>query len=188
MCFSFQASISTFIVSWSISIYLLNKKLTSNQRHNVIMLMIFSSMQALDAILWYVKMKKNVINYIITSFAIPLVLSLQLYYNLVIVNKFDSPYVLLGLLLATIYMFFKFNGYSKSLCNNKLASPIWGNNEIKIWEFILFAILVLYPSKSGIFMSIFIVLPIIYFYFGGAYGSLWCALANYCAIDYLIRY
>ena len=80
MCFSFQASIGTFIVSWSISIYLLNKKLTSDQRHNVIMLMIFSSMQALDAILWYVKMKKNVINYIITSFAIPLVLLLQLYY------------------------------------------------------------------------------------------------------------
>ena len=71
MCFSFEISLGTFITSWSISLYLLTKKLTTIQKQSVIFLMIFSSIQGLDAILWYNKMKKNTINYIITSFFIP---------------------------------------------------------------------------------------------------------------------
>ena len=51
MCFSFGVSLGTFAFSWLISLYLLNKGLTVNQRHNVIFLMIFSSMQLVDAVL-----------------------------------------------------------------------------------------------------------------------------------------
>ena len=87
MCFSFEISITTFIISWGISLYLLNKKLKLHQKQNIIFLMIFSSMQLADAILWYIKMKKNNINYIITSYLIPTLLSLQILYNVFIIQK-----------------------------------------------------------------------------------------------------
>jgi len=59
MCFSFEVSIGTFIVSWVISLYLLNKGLTKDKQQHIIFLMIFSSIQLADAILWYNKMKKK---------------------------------------------------------------------------------------------------------------------------------
>ena len=75
-----------------------------------------------------------------------------------------------------------------SLCNNKLLSPIWGSNEIKIWEFILFAILIIYPNWITLFITLTIILPVIYLFVGGSYGSLWCAITNICAIYYLYKY
>ena len=107
MCFSFEVSLGTFIISWAISIYLLTKKLTIAQRHNVIALMCFSSIQALDAILWYNKMKKNTINYVVTSFLIPFVLSAQMFYNILIINKIKNPLTIIGLIIVTIYIFIK---------------------------------------------------------------------------------
>lgn len=189
MCFNFQVSLATFISSWSISYYLLeNKDLSIKQEQNVKFLMIISLIQLFDAILWYIKMKKNKINYIITSFFIPFILAFQVYYNIVIRNNINEPFVLSALAMGTIYIFIKFNGYSVSLCNNKLASPIWGNNEIKIWEFVIFAILIFYPNWQYMLLIIFILLPIIYKFVGGAYGSLWCAVANVIAFKYLIQY
>ena len=188
MCFNFEVSLGTFITSWVISLYLLSKKLKVKQRQDVTYLMIFSSMQLLDAILWYIKMKKNKINYIVTSFFIPTVLAMQVYYNLLVMNNMRSPLVLFGLVIGTIYLFKKFNGYSISLCDNKLASPIWGNNEIKLWEFLLFAILAFYPNWKNVFLAFVILLPILHIYFKGAYGSLWCAIGNYIALKYLYEY
>ena len=57
MCFSFEISIITFIISWSISLYLLNKGLSNDKKQHIIFLMIFSSIQLTDAILWYNKMQ-----------------------------------------------------------------------------------------------------------------------------------
>jgi hypothetical protein len=189
MCFSFEISIGTFIFSWAICFYLLNKKLEKYQRQNIISLLIFSSIQLADAILWYIGMKKNNINYIVTSFLIPFLLSLQLYYNVFIQNEiYFNLFFKILTLLAPIYIFYKFNGYSKSLCNNKLLSPIWGSNEIKIWEFILFAILIIYPNWITLFITLTIILPVIYLFVGGSYGSLWCAITNICAIYYLYKY
>ena len=86
MCFSFEVSITTFLVSWGISIYLLQQDLTNEQYHNVIFLMIFSSMQLVDAILWATDMKKDWINYFVTSFLIPFILSLQIIFNIFFIN------------------------------------------------------------------------------------------------------
>ena len=83
-------------------------------------------------------------------------------------------------------MFFKFNGYSKSLCNNKLSSPIW-EEDLKICEIIIFAILILYPNYMRI-LDVFILIFLIKLYIGGAYGSLWCAIANISALYYLYKY
>lgn len=188
MCFSFEISITTFIISWGISLYLLNKKLKLHQKQNIIFLMIFSSMQLADAILWYIKMKKNNINYIITSYLIPTLLSLQILYNVFIIQKNTNLYISLATICICIYIFYKFNGYSISLCNNKLASPIWGSNEIKLWEFILFAMIVLYPNWNVFTIVILFLYIPVNFLIGGSYGSIWCAIANIGSFYYLYKY
>jgi len=104
MCFSFEVSLGTFIITWLISLYLLNKNLTMNQYHNVIFLMLFSTIQLIDAIFWYTNMKKGNINYILTSFIIPLLLSLQIIYNIFIINKNVNIYIKFISILACIFI------------------------------------------------------------------------------------
>ena len=108
MCFSFRVSIGTFIVSWGISLYLLSKKLTKKQRQNVIFLMIFSSMQLADAVLWLIKMKKNTINFVITTFIIPFILFLQLFYNLYVINGIKSMLLIPVYINCLIGIFFNY--------------------------------------------------------------------------------
>ena len=67
MCFSLEVSLITGLVSWTIGLYLLlsNKARYDDKYYNVIFLMIFSSIQFADAILWY-NNEKNNINYYTT--------------------------------------------------------------------------------------------------------------------------
>lgn len=188
MCFNFEVSIGTFLLSWSISIYLLYKGLNKEQKQNVIFLMIFSSMQLADAILWYNKMKKNNINYITTSFIIPFILSLQILYNVYIRNNNKNIFITLFAIAIIIMMFKKFNGYSKSLCNNKIASPVWGSKELTVWDIAIFALLAIYPINYQMDKIIIILTAIIAIMTSGAYGSLWCAIANVVSFYYLYKY
>ena len=193
MCFSFEVSIGTFIVSWVISLYLLNKGLTKEKQQHIIFLMIFSSIQLADAILWYNKMKKNNINYLVTSYLIPLLLSLQILYMVFIVNDssfikiIDDNYLKIFIPILILYMFYRFNGYSVSLCNNKLSSPIWGSNEIKLWALILMSFLIFYPDYYMWFATLFLFL-LIKIFVGGGYGTLWCAITNLVAFYYLYKF
>jgi hypothetical protein len=193
MCFSFEVSIGTFIVSWVISLYLLNKGLTKDKQQHIIFLMIFSSIQLADAILWYNKMKKNNINYLVTSYLIPLLLSLQILYMVFIVNHssfikiIDDNYLKIFIPILLLYMFYRFNGYSVSLCNNKLSSPIWGSNEIKLWELVLMTFLIFYPDYYMWFATLFLFL-LIKIFVGGGYGTLWCAITNLVAFYYLYKF
>ena len=189
MCFSFEISIGTFITSWGISLYLLNNKknLNTKQINDIYFLMIFSSMQLVDAILWFIKMKKNNINYIVSSVFVPLILSFQILFNLFYRN--EGKYIPLNILgfFTIFYLFYKFNGYSSSVCNNSLSSPIWASNEIKLWEIIIFSILICYPCYDNLFLfSIFF--PFLYIFMDGAYGSLWCTIGNIIAFKYLLTY
>ena len=63
MCFNFEVSTISFLTSWSISIYLLNKGIKREQKNLIIALIIFSAIQIPDAILWYTEMKKDNINF-----------------------------------------------------------------------------------------------------------------------------
>ena len=183
MCFSFEISLLTGIFSWSVAFYLLKKPLTIRQRQNVILLLIFSSIQFADAILWYIKMKKNNINYVVTSLIIPMILSLQIIYNIYVRNNINNTYVNIFMFIYILYLFVRFNGYSTSLCSNKLSSPIWASNELKLWELIIFAYLLTYPQIHYIILVLLI--PLL---FAGAYGSMWCAIANIIAVYYLLTY
>jgi len=188
MCFSFEVSIGSFIFAWGISLYLLKKKLSMEQYHSVIFLMIFSTMQLADAILWAIKMEKNTINYIVTSYFIPLILSMQILYNIFVINKNKNIFISIIAILSCVITFYKFNGYSKSLSNNRFSSPIWGSNEIKFWEFMSFAILVSYPSLPIFATIILVIYPLIHYIVGGAYGSLWCAIGVLKALHILFTY
>lgn len=189
MCFSFEVSISTFLFSWSVGLYILNRSdINTYKRQTTIILLIFSSMQFLDSILWANKMRKNNVNYITTSFAIPFILSLLIFYNIIIANEVRDPFILLILLFGMIYIFYRFNGYSKSVCSNKLSSPIWGSNEIKPWEFFAYSMFLSYNSIPLFLFFNFILFPFLYVYFHGAYGSLWCAISNLKALHILLTY
>ena len=189
MCFSFEISIGTFLFSWGISLYLLNKGLSleQKQKQNVICLMIFSTIQLADAILWYNKMKKNNINYIVTSYIIPLILSAQILYNVFVRNNNKNQFITILTFSSILYIFYRFNGYSRSLCNNKFSSPVWGSKELLFMELVVFALMITYPNYN-IFILFLIILSATKIFVGGAYGSLWCAIANIISLYYLSNY
>ena len=72
--------------------------------------------------------------------------------------------------------------------DNFISSPIWGGNEFKLWELLIFVFIILYPSWSIISLTIFIIFPLIYFFSNGAYGSLWCAIAALFSIYNLYKH
>ena len=74
------------------------------------------------------------------------------------------------------------------LCNNNLASPVWGSDEIKLWEVILFSVFIFYPNWKTLILVLGILFPLIHIFAGGAYGSLWCTIANIIALYYLYKY
>ena len=194
MCFSLEVSLGTGIFSWAVCFYLLQKNLTLVERQCVIFILIFSSIQIADAILWYIKMKKNIINYLVSSYLIPIILSLMIIYNIFVINKNKNILLSLFVFIVIINIFIKFNGYSKGSCN-KFSSPIWGGNELKLWELIIFAILIM-PNPYHLKIltpipSLIITLAVILYYYidnTGGYGSFWCAIANITALYYLYNF
>ena len=193
MCFSFEVSLYTGLFSWASGLYILSKNnISQYNREFTIFLLIFSLMQFSDAILWYIDMKQNNINYIVTSFVIPIILSLQIIYNIYYRTCccfFSSKYTIRNnntvmdiiVFQAIVYLFYRFNGYSKSSCTNKLSSPIWGSTEIELWEILGFLILIAMPDIYVILLQFFI----LYFVkriINGGIGSMWCAIANILAV------
>jgi hypothetical protein len=143
--------------------------------------------QLLDAILWWNKMKKNNINFVVTSYLVPFALAAQIVYNIYFRNNINNVYLNLITISAIIYLFLRFHGYSKSVCDNYFSSPIWGGKELTYLEMVLFLILVLFPDWSVILFGMF-AFPIMMHIFKGGYGSLWCAIANGWAVYYLYKY
>ena len=190
MCFSFEVSVATFVISWSISFYLLRKNLTKYQRQNIIFLMIFSSIQLADAILWYHKMKKNNINYLVTSYLIPFLLSLQLLYNNFIrlesYGKMDNIIRLISI-YCIYYIFIRFNGYSNASCDSYFSSPIWAGKEVDLYILLGFGILVTYPHYDRELIAL-LTLIILQLITNSGYGSMWCAITNLIAFYYLYKY
>ena len=190
MCFSFEVSIATFVISWSISFYLLRKNLTKYQRQNIIFLMIFSSMQLADAILWYHKMKRNNINYLVTSYLIPLLLSSQLIYNNFI--RLES-YRIMDIIIRLIsiysifYIFKRYKGYSTASCDGYFNSPVWGGKELSLYILLGFSALIAYPHYDRAIVAL-LTLIILQIITNGGYGSMWCAITNVIAFYYLYKY
>ena len=184
MCFSFEVSLASGVFSWAAGFYLLNnRKLSLSQRYDVIFLLIFSSIQFVDAILWYIEMDKNWINFIATSLLIPAILSLEILFNVYIRNKTKNVYMDAFVAFTIVYMFNKFYGYSTSLKCNRISSPVWGSKELRLFEILIFSLLICYPR-----FYLVPVVPLIIFCTSGAFGSLWCAIANISSLYFLCYY
>ena len=189
MCFSLEVSMGTGLFCWTVGFYLLKyKNLTKKQRMKVYFLLIFSSIQFADAILWYIKMKPNRINYVVTSYVIPIILSVQILFNSYIRNHNTNRIIDILNITAIIYIFYKFNGYSLSSSCNKLSSPVWGNSEITLIELLVFAFLILYPNFNSFTLIDLAIIFSVFLYFKGGYGSIWCAIACLISIQLLVTY
>ena len=176
MCYNFEVSLGTGIAAYTLGYVLFQRNLNKKETQIVIAFLIFSSIQFVDAVLWYSEMKKDLLNYIVTSVVIPIFLSAQVIYNIYFICNFQKLHHLLLLAIYTFYLFYRFNGYSTPLCNNYFSSPVWGDNELKLWELFLFAIIILYPHWNVIIFSWAIILAIKYF-INGAMGSWWCFIS-----------
>ena len=193
MCFSLEASLSAGIGSWVIGLYLLTKKLTTTQRHNVIFLLIFSSIQFADAILWYIKMKKNNINYIVTSFVIPFILSLQIIYNMFFINKINNPYIIILIVAYIMYIWKVINGYSID-SKNQYNSPTWGhfdnpNPSVYGLSLGLVLLVLLAYGRDDFTRNIMCITFLISGFLNlRGVGSLWCAISTVLSLYYLYKY
>ena len=176
MCYNFEVSLGTGIAAYTLGYVLFQRNLTEKETQYVIAFLIFTSIQFVDAVLWFSGMKKDLLNYIVTSIIIPIFLSAQVTYNIYFICKFQKLHHLVLLTLYSFYLFYRFNGYSTPLCNNYFSSPVWGDNEIKLWELFIFAILILYPHWDVIAFFIAVILLIKYF-INGAMGSWWCFIS-----------
>ena len=82
-------------------------------------------------------MKKNNINYLVTSYLIPFLLSLQLLYNNFIrlesYGKMDNIIRLISI-YCIYYIFIRFNGYSNASCDSYFSSPIWAGKEVDLYK------------------------------------------------------
>ena len=189
MCFSSEVSLGTFVFSWAASLYVINtRSLNFIQLNNVYLLMIFSSMQLVDFILWSIKMKKNYINYFVTSIVVPLILSAMLFFNALVFNKGKNMILNIVSFIGSIYLFYRFNGYSKSVCENKLSSPVWASKEVTYSELIIYVTAIFYPIWKHILFAVFVIFPFLFVISNGAYGSLWCTISNLAAVYYLFAY
>ena len=176
MCFSFEVSILTGVFMLAICMYILKYGKNSKETRNAIyMLLLLSSIQFADALLWFYKLEKNNLNFNVTSYLIPFILSSQFYFNIFIRNK-PNIYTISLFVFSVLWMFIRFRGYSTAECNEKNScnSPIWGSKEIKLWEVFLYAFLISFPDYKLVALGILIFLSV-YFTFPGGYGSLWCA-------------
>jgi|TARA_B100001175_G_scaffold48750_1_gene38144 hypothetical protein len=145
-------------------------------------------MQLVDFILWSIKMKKNNINYFVTSIVVPLILSAMLFFNAFVFNKGKNMILNIVCFIGSIYLFYRFNGYSKSVCENKLSSPVWGSNEVNYSELIIYVTAIFYPIWKHILFAVLVIFPFLFIISNGAYGSLWCTISNLAAVYYLFAY
>lgn len=187
MCYNLEVSFGSGLLSYILCFLILQRKLTIKERQNVYFVLIFSSMQFVDTLLWYSGMKHNNLNYYTTSILIPFILSLQILFNIFIINKYYNPIAIILVILGIIYLFYNFNGYSKPLCLNNLSSPVWANNEITLFEAFIFATFIFYPNWKNIILTMILIL-LIKFFINGAIGSWWCFISVFLSVYYYFAF
>ena len=128
-------------------------------KQKIYFLLIFSSIQFADAILWFIDVKRNNINYITTSFIIPSILAAQILFNIYYVNKYKNTNIILNIIiiLVIIYSFYTFNGYTVKE-NHPIygCNLVWANRKLKFFEAVIFMMLFFVPfSKMNTFIYLF---------------------------------
>ena len=212
MCINKEVSITTFIVSLFVGIYLFfrNKKY---DKWLAVFLLSFSSMQLIEYFLWILQennLFKSNYDYFLVKFVIPLVLILELLsaylgklwyqnnYKFNILNLLKKefktsifPYILIIYIAIFIYHQYiaKFVGSSVS----KQGHLNWGSTyqHKKFWTYfngLLFAFLLAYPFFGEInIVAIYLFATVlIALFYSDNFASYWCFIGNFSVLILLL--
>jgi len=187
MCKSFEVSLFTGIYSYAIAYYLYQRNINYD-RGAAIILIAFSTIQWLEAILWY-KLDNKSINKFVTAL-IPVVLGLEFIATLYAASLYSS----ISNIEKTIYIvsFFALvsmwwlNSSGLTTVDSKTGSLLWGNIGIDPIMRFLFLALLLYPlirfMPSSLSITLIVLVTIFFFFysfrFNDTFGSNWCWIAN----------
>ena len=194
MCKSFEVSVLTGIYSYAIAYYLYRRNLKYDRAISIV-LFVFSTIQWLEAILWY-----DLSNLMINRFAttlIPIVLGLEFLASLYAasmyfdISKLEIIIYIISFILLNFMWYKSSTGVSTVDLNT--GSLLWGGIGIGMVARCLFLILILYPLfrfvPTSLAIILFISLTIIFFFYafryGDTFGSNWCWIANLVALTQL---
>lgn len=194
MCKSLEVSVLTGLYSYAISFYLYKRNI-GYDRAAALILVVFSTIQWLEGILW-----GNLYNLPINKLAtalLPIVLGaefLAALYGASLFTKVTTLEVILyiGAFFVLIYLWSQSsNGYTS--VDPKTGSLLWGGSSISYIGRFAFIILLLWPllrlaHKSRAFWLIILSTCFTFFWsfrYGATFGSNWCWLANVNAVIWL---
>jgi len=189
MCINKEYSLSALILSWTIGAYLLYRNYGMD-RWNAIFLITFSTMQLFDFILWILFETGNEntfnLNYIISKYLIPILLSLELLnvyigsilyknnnnftglYNKIINNISDFNTIYPKILIPVIILLTWYNiKLSEKTIIGSEGNLIWGNspNQSGKWKYItgiIFIFFLIYPYLEYFFTKPLAAIIVIY--------------------------
>jgi hypothetical protein len=198
MCWSFEVSAITGLVSYSIAFYIWKRNF-GNDRWNSIILFTFSSIQWMDAIIWYFDKKKrldsNVVS-LVSNFLIPIILALEpvaslygAYYTNKSVSQFDT--VLYGVVFLVVLWSLLKNVPGQGLIQNH--SIKYNKTEHGMWSYWLFYFFIIYPflkytqwNPLYVITAIMIAITLLLAQTKiNTIGSNWCLYSNVIAIIFL---
>lgn len=201
MCRSFTTSVLTGLLSYSIA-YLLWIRNSTSDRSIALITVVFSTIQWLEAIIWYTftindKRVAILINRI-ASLMIPIVLSMELMTSYYVSNYYGESYIkwlyiIVSLLL--VIMWYLTIGINHTTIDNVTGSLLWGGNTngITFSNRLLFLFFLIFPLIPQInipafsIMIIGVTLTFIYsLMYNETFGSNWCWISNILPVCQLI--
>lgn len=191
MCKSFEVSLFTGIYSYAIAYYLYRRNLKYD-RAAAIILVTFSTIQWLEALLWY-DLTNPTINRFATAL-IPVVLGLEILASLYAaslhstISTFEILIYVLSFFILIIMWWRSSTGITT--IDPKTGSLVWGGIGIDPIMRFAFLALLLYPLfrfiPSSLSISLIALVTTFFFFysfrFGDTFGSNWCWIANLVAL------
>jgi hypothetical protein len=210
MCKSFETSLSTFVFSFVCISISINIFKTKEVYFASIFILTFSLMQLIDAGIWWsLRNDKNKqLNIILSWYAIPIVLSLELlvsYFGIKYTFGWSNYYFEYGLIIFVTYIlfFWIFNFCNRNSKNTYTFATLpytdgylhWCGVNIYPIIRILFILFLLFPVVFGIpknytLFKYIIILPLlisfIINYFNVTFGARWCWSSNIASVFLLL--
>jgi len=195
MCFSFEVSIITGLVSYVIAYYLWKRNLKYDRWFSII-IFTYSTMQWLDAMLWYDKKHNSTasnLNKFISTYLIPFVIG-AIFLSIIVGAKYKkykigkvefSVYIAcaIGIFLVLSNGFGLYGTNTTTI--NKKCHLDWGiKRKWSVLSFLFWIVLMILPlrfieTKAKVVVAIAVIIPLLLVYTTKySIGSLWCALAN----------
>jgi len=194
MCWSFEVSVLTGLISYSIALYIWLRNI-KNDRWHAIILLTFSSIQWMDAVLWKSKQSSKLSLLTITYF-IPFILALEpvsSLYGAYYTNKNIDKSDMILYLFVFLFLFISLSkGAQKTgfITSEGIRYSIY-QSSFSYW---VYAFLLLYPFIKYSTENTFNIITIIVVCFGlfiaqitspNTVGSHWCLYGNIAAIFFL---